>query len=295
MTGRPAARLADHHVCPATTANVPHVGGPILGPGSTKGRDVFAEGFPVACAGDRASCIGPPDFIVTGAAQVLVGGKPAARRGDHLMHGGVLQPPLAKTVLIGGPTVGVTLGNIQVAVDACIRAARGRTSRSTKQSHPNCGVEAVRQIINHTVRRDAPVSENGLLLDAMMNNEVQVEPVDIGGTNAPQRIRILTRYGVGARRVEQTMENAAQAAAEGRGVVSGHNFGKLYGFKSNGGHIILVAGVVYGADGKIVKMIVNDTSSRAEPQNCAAEVTAQRFKDSLFKSNNLIVTTSPIW
>ena len=34
MVGFPAARLTDLHVCPMFTVLVPHVGGPIAGPGA---------------------------------------------------------------------------------------------------------------------------------------------------------------------------------------------------------------------------------------------------------------------
>ena len=65
--GQPASRLTDMHVCPMVTGVVPHVGGPISGPG---------------------------------APTVLIGGMPAARMGDPCGHGGtiILGCP---TVLIG--------------------------------------------------------------------------------------------------------------------------------------------------------------------------------------------------
>jgi uncharacterized Zn-binding protein involved in type VI secretion len=47
-----------------------------------------------------AVCVGPPDVIVSGAFNVLVGGRPAARMGDPTAHGGVIvlgYPP----VLVG--------------------------------------------------------------------------------------------------------------------------------------------------------------------------------------------------
>ncbi|MCY1268267.1 PAAR motif protein [compost metagenome] len=81
----PAARLNDLHVCPMVTGTVPHVGGPVLGPGVTS---VLIGGLPAAVVGDSASCSGPPDSIVAGSATVLIGGKPAARMGDSTAHGG---------------------------------------------------------------------------------------------------------------------------------------------------------------------------------------------------------------
>ena len=87
----PAARLTDMHTCPMQTPGlppIPHVGGPIVGPGVPNVRDMCV-------------CVGPPDSIVKGSATVMIGGKPAARMGDTTAHGGsiVLGCP---TVMIGG-------------------------------------------------------------------------------------------------------------------------------------------------------------------------------------------------
>lgn len=81
----PAARINDLHVCPMVTGTVPHVGGPVLGPGVSS---VLIGGLPAAVVGDSASCSGPPDSIVAGSASVMIGGKPAARMGDSTAHGG---------------------------------------------------------------------------------------------------------------------------------------------------------------------------------------------------------------
>ncbi len=94
----PAARLTDMHTCPMVTGLVPHVGGPISGPGNPT---VLIGGIPAATVGDMCVCVGPPDAIVKGSATVLIGGKPAARLGDMTAHGGLIvvgQP----TVMIGG-------------------------------------------------------------------------------------------------------------------------------------------------------------------------------------------------
>lgn len=77
---------------------IPHVGGPITGPGVAT---VLIGKLPAAVVGDSAVCVGPPDAIVKGSATVMIGGKPAARLGDTTAHGGsiVLGYP---TVMIGG-------------------------------------------------------------------------------------------------------------------------------------------------------------------------------------------------
>ena len=90
----PAARIGDMHTCPMVTALVPHVGGPIVGPGEPT---VLIAGMPAAVVGDMVTCVGPPDSIAVGSTSVLVGGKPAARMGDTTAHGGA--------IVVGAPTV----------------------------------------------------------------------------------------------------------------------------------------------------------------------------------------------
>ena len=94
----PAARLTDMHVCPMVDILVPHVGGPIVGPGTPT---VLIGGLPAAGIGDMAVCVGPPDVIAMGSTTVLIGGKPAARMLDPCAHGGMIVLGCF-TVLIGG-------------------------------------------------------------------------------------------------------------------------------------------------------------------------------------------------
>ncbi len=85
------------HVCPMITPGtppIPHVGGPITGPGAPT---VLIGGLPAATMGDMCTCVGPPDSIIKGSMGVLIGGKPAARMSDNCAHGGM--------VILGCPTV----------------------------------------------------------------------------------------------------------------------------------------------------------------------------------------------
>lgn len=96
--GKPAARITDMHVCPMVNGPVPHVGGPVVGPGAPT---VLIAGLPAAVMGDTCTCTGPPDSIILASTTVLIGGKPAARLGDSTAHGGSIV--LGEfTVLIGG-------------------------------------------------------------------------------------------------------------------------------------------------------------------------------------------------
>ncbi|HOF19798.1 MAG TPA: PAAR domain-containing protein [Bacteroidales bacterium] len=92
-----AARVGDMHTCPMVLPGpVPHVGGPVLPPGTPT---VMIAGMPAATVGDMCTCTGPPDSIVKGSATVMIGGKPAARMGDSTAHGGV--------IIAGAPTVNI--------------------------------------------------------------------------------------------------------------------------------------------------------------------------------------------
>lgn len=92
--GLPAARLTDMHVCPMVTGIIPHVGGPVVGPGAPT---VLIGGLPAARVADMCVCVGPPDVIAMGAFTVLIGGMPAAQMGSITAHGG--------TIVLGCPTV----------------------------------------------------------------------------------------------------------------------------------------------------------------------------------------------
>ena len=94
----PAARISDMHTCPMVTALVPHVGGPVVGPGVPT---VLIGNMPAAVVGDMLVCVGPPDSIVKGSSTVFIGGRPAARMGDNTAHGGVIVAGFP-TVMIGG-------------------------------------------------------------------------------------------------------------------------------------------------------------------------------------------------
>lgn len=87
----PAARITDLIVSTATQG----VPTPIIPPGSPT---VLIAGLPAARMGDGCGV----DLIVKGSVTVLIGGMPAARILDTTAGGGVVMPPGAVTVMIGG-------------------------------------------------------------------------------------------------------------------------------------------------------------------------------------------------
>jgi uncharacterized Zn-binding protein involved in type VI secretion len=80
------------------TVLVPHVGGPIIGPGAPT---VLIGSLPAARVSDMATCVGPPDVIALGSFTVLTMSMPQARIGDLTAHGGSIVLGCF-TVLVGG-------------------------------------------------------------------------------------------------------------------------------------------------------------------------------------------------
>ena len=97
----PAARITDLHSCPMQEPGlppIPHVGGPIVGPGAAT---VLIGGLPAAVVGDSALCVGQPATVVMGSTTVMINSRPAARLGDPTAHGGSIALGCF-TVMIGG-------------------------------------------------------------------------------------------------------------------------------------------------------------------------------------------------
>lgn len=100
----PAARLSDMHLCvvpappPAPPLPPPGAPNPITFLGAAT---VSICMLPAARVGDNAA-VGVPHPIVKGSTTVIIQSMPAARVGDQLACGGLIIPPCAPTVLIGG-------------------------------------------------------------------------------------------------------------------------------------------------------------------------------------------------
>jgi uncharacterized Zn-binding protein involved in type VI secretion len=89
------------------TGTVPHVGGPISGPGAP---NVLINNNPVALMGDMCICVGPPDVIAQGHPLVKANGVPVVCLGDLTAHGGAITMG-ESTVMVSAavPTPSVTL------------------------------------------------------------------------------------------------------------------------------------------------------------------------------------------
>lgn len=142
----PAARLTDMHVCPMVTPGtppVPHVGGPIVGPGAPT---VLIGGLPAAKVGDMCVCVGPPDSIVKGSMGVMVMGAPAARMGDSTAHGGSISAGLP-TVMIGDLGMG-SPGGVGAIVGSMLAWVKDKVAAAVDFLTPGSNLQAAVNGVN---------------------------------------------------------------------------------------------------------------------------------------------------
>ncbi|MCC6527108.1 MAG: PAAR domain-containing protein, partial [Polyangiaceae bacterium] len=247
---------------------------------------------------------GDKDFVVTGAATVTINGKPAARVGSRLVRQGMVVAG-SPNVVIGGPAVGGTLGRVDDGTAACVAAQDTRwTPGRPMQSWSNCGTEVPRMLVNARRKQLGlpPVPENLFLADAikrgLASGSMVPEKVDdAGGTKPEQREQLLNEAGVAVDRVEGTMDNLVLAAASGRSVLVDVWAGSLWPPPSQyrpgeGKHVVLVTGVEFDADGKLVGVIVNDTG---RPYQCGTVYPAARLEGALQQGHSHLVTRQPMW
>ena len=132
------------------TPPIPHVGGPVTGPGCPT---VMIGGMPAAVMGDLCTCTGPPDTIALGSIGVMIGGKPAARMGDICGHGG--------SIVAGLPTV--MIGDINVAVLSPAALLLLLNIINSSNSVVNCGqiIDSVISLLRGDGLGVAPAGRDG--------------------------------------------------------------------------------------------------------------------------------------
>jgi len=107
MAGKPIATIGSMHMCPMCSGTVPHVGGPVSGPGMA---GATINGQPVAVMGDMCTCVGPPDVIAQGCPGATINGVPVATVGCMTAHGGqIVQGAPGATVGPTTPTPNTTM------------------------------------------------------------------------------------------------------------------------------------------------------------------------------------------
>jgi uncharacterized Zn-binding protein involved in type VI secretion len=287
----PAARNEEQCFCPAH--GIGAVNKSAAGSVETNGRGQ-------ARGGDSALCAcGPVDFLVTGSGSVTVNSQPAARMSDKTMHRGLVMLG-SGDVVIGGPTIGATLGNIAGSDAGCKALAAGRKGGKAQQSYGNCGIEVSRQMINRAraARGEAPITEKELLLFAIHNGQA-FGPLDsplqykVGASTAVQRLALLKAHGVPASQQDVSKENVAQFVAEGRGVgvtVLANKYMPAWYPDKDSVHELLITGAEYDENGDIKSYILNDTGAGV----CSLHVPAASFEKSWHPDGKLVVTDAPL-
>lgn len=295
---KPIARNLDPTACPS------HVAGVIARPVG----NVTANSRSIARLQGTLDCGGAKDRVITGAATVRVNGQCVARMGDGTVHGGFVSLG-SPNVVVGGPTVGGATGAPGSGDSICKQLAAGRASGTTRQSFGNCGLESARLLIAHrSAKEGRPVpSELEMFMDAHHRGDVpwgvdldewyaDDEKNDFdgwarnqGGSLPEERQKVLAHYGIESDVEEASLDRIAQRVSEGRGVITGHDAGLLYGREPGGGHVVNVIGIEYGEDGKPETVIVSDTGTG----NCASRIPADRFVRSLRPEMN--TTKEAVW
>jgi uncharacterized Zn-binding protein involved in type VI secretion len=261
---------------------------------------VETNSLPQARGSDRCDCSGPPDFIVTGSGTVTVGSLPAARLTDKTMHQGAVVLGAAN-VMIGGPTVGATLGSPGAGKQECAALAATRHTPGQKhQSYGNCGIEAWRSIINRqrAARGEPALTEDQALQRAQDLGAAGKDPAKpwaIGAGTADDRVKILADQGILATKEPSTPENVQQFVAEGRGVSVAvypiYYWPSWTGAKEDWKHEVLVTGVEYDKHGQAKAYIINDSGLG----KCGLSIPADTFDQARIAGASLVVSQDRVW
>ena len=182
MDERQIVTINTMHTCPMTTGNTPHVGGPIIGPGST---GVTLDGIPIALQGDKCVCAaGGQDVILQGCSGVTIDGIPIAVQGSPTAHGGTIPAGVPGAVIISKNTSVLEAGaegepavyNLQwVKEEQIIRNSKIEkvvTLVADARNIPN-GEEVTVKV--HTPEQDGGSSMLTELKGIVKDNQVQVE------------------------------------------------------------------------------------------------------------------------
>jgi uncharacterized Zn-binding protein involved in type VI secretion len=260
---------------------------------------VDTNGVPQARGGDPAICSGPVDFIVTGSGTVTIRSKPAARTTDRTLHKGFVSGG-SGNVVIGGPAVGVTLGDPEGAKEDCAALAAGRhTPGASRQSCGNCGIEAWRGAINRAraARGLPPLSEDEALQRAIalgVAGHDPAKPWALGATSAPGRVKLLEDQGVAAQTEPGSPENIQQAVAEKRGVTASvHPYWYWPAWtrvQPDAAHEIQITGVEFDENGNVKAYIVTDSGLG----ECRLRIPAADFGYAQIPGAPITVTKHPI-
>ncbi len=181
----PIATIGSMHVCPMCSGTVPHVGGPVSGPGAP---NVLINNKPAALMGDMCVCVGPPDAIAQGAPNVFINGVSVACIGDMTAHGGVITAG-EPNVIIGSatpaPSVTMPASKIpfpKITIPDRILAAVSNNSKQLKEAEANQELlkeeeQGEPRIYNlQWVKEDRVIRESKVLKEVTLRAHVQNIP-----------------------------------------------------------------------------------------------------------------------
>lgn len=248
--GLPAIRNIDVHLCPA---HGPEKIGAVAEMDITVNREASLH------AGHCFTCGGQSTKVVSGSTTVRFHGEFAARVLDDSGHQGKLAIG-SGNVVIGGPRGTGCLG---AGNKTCAKMADGRKSGASHQSHGNCALECVRQILRQA--KGANVDEDELLNYALQKNLSTNNPGkrDHGGTHWRSSIQLLSEFGVeaeiGPNPPPVDPLHLKQALLERKGIIAQVNTGHLWQDPDAGPHAVVVTAVECDERGNVVAVFINDT------------------------------------
>jgi hypothetical protein len=152
-----------------------------------------------------------------------------------------------------------------------------------KQTGMNCALQSSQQIIRASNGKNLTEAQ----MIASGTTSANYNPKT--GTNANRVPDVLKAEGVKAKNMPNKPTEIQSALAEGKGVISAHDAGKLWGNKATGGHAVHVTSVVKDANGKVTHYVINDTGTG----HVGRKVTAAQYEGSLLKAP-ATVTENPI-
>lgn len=195
-------------------------------------------------------------------------------------------------IAVGLPTV--LIGDIE--------AVAGPAIFPGVQSHRNCGVQCMQQVIRQTT--GVVHSEEEMLHLALAGGFVRRKPAGfIGGTGPRARHDMLAAHGVASTTVAPpawetdepeniaaarsahnaaTKQALAEALRQDKAVIVGLDAGQLWFGKPDGyGHAVLVTGGDFDGDGSVTHVYLNDTEGPDPGQRQARCIPADEFQKSL--------------
>ena len=124
------------HICPMVTGMIPHIGGPIIGPGCP---GVKINGKPVSLIGDICTCSGPPDVVAQGHSGVFVNGTPIVVHNCLTAHGGIIPMGESGVIISSSTPVSTLTMNIKRilfpklrVIDKVLASASGQSQSLTE-------------------------------------------------------------------------------------------------------------------------------------------------------------------